>query len=371
MDRRQFIIGATCASFPTYGAAADLVCPVVPLKYTPAPNPAFDQWIAAFTPRAARKGVTAKTIHAGLRGGGFLPEVVNRDRNQFQARRTLEDYLALATSDARLNLGHKMLRRHGRLLNDLSSRYGVDPYIIAAIWGIESKFGTRRGDVPTVSATATLAFDGRRASLFEKQLIAALQILQNGDVSARNMRGSWAGAMGHTQFMPTSYLSFAVDHGGDGKRDIWSDDPTDALASTAAYLVRNGWAAGVPWGREGRGNGRQITPQEGGPTFTVTRNFKALLSYNNSNKYALAVGHLSDRLRGDGPLKGPFPKDDYGLTLQDRKTLQTRLVQKGHDLGDVDGVIGRKTQCAIAAVQKRSGMAVTGQPSIEFLRALR
>lgn len=370
MDRRHFIMGATCAALPT-GAAANLVCPAPSISYAPAPNAAFDKWLAIFAGRAERSGIAPRVLSAGMRGGGYIPQVVKRDRNQFQTRRTLEDYIALATSDARLALGRKMLRRYGGLLNDLGRSYGVDPFIIAAIWGVESKFGTKRGDVPTVSATATLAFDGRRAALFERQLIAALRILQNGDVKPQHMRGSWAGAMGHTQFMPTSFLSFAVDHGGDGRRDIWSDDPTDALASTAAYLARNGWKAGQPWGHEGRGTGRRIKPQTGGPTFTVTGNFKALLSYNNSDKYALAVGHLADRLRGDGPLQGPFPRDEYGLSLTDRKALQTRLTQRGYDLGDVDGVIGRKTRCAVAAVQKRSGLAVTGQPSMGLLRALK
>jgi membrane-bound lytic murein transglycosylase B len=227
--------------------------------------------------------------------------------------------------------------------------------------------------VPVISATSTLAYDGRRGSFFEKQLVAALKILQNGDVTADRMTGSWAGAMGHTQFIPTSYLSHAVDYTGDGRRDIWSEDPSDALASTASYLQRSGWTRGVRWGAEagaGASGGRIIQPQPGGPSFAVTGNFSAIKRYNNSDAYAIGVGHLADRIGGAGPLRGSFPPDQNGLTKQDRIALQRRLTATGFDTGGSDGVIGPKTREAISAFQARSGRAVTGEPSLDLLRAL-
>lgn len=189
-------------------------------------------------------------IDAAFRGAGFLPEVIEKDRNQTEFKRTTEDYLNIAASDERVSLGRQKYAAYSGILNALQSRYGVDAQIIASVWGLESFFGTRRGNVPVVSALSTLAYEGRRGEFFEGQLTAALRILQRGDTTADRMVGSWAGAMGHTQFIPTSYLEFAVDYTGDGRADIWSEDPSDALASTAAYLSRSGWAVGVPWGME-------------------------------------------------------------------------------------------------------------------------
>jgi membrane-bound lytic murein transglycosylase B len=258
-------------------------------------------------------------------------------------------------------------------LRTLEGRYGVDAEIICAIWGLESFFGERRGDVPVVSATSTLAFDGRRGVFFEKQLIAALKILQNGDITAPRMTGSWAGAMGHTQFIPTSYLAFAVDFTGDGRRDIWSEDPTDALASTAAYLQKNGWSRGMKWGGEvvnGAPQGSIIQPQAGGPRFAVTGNFRAIKRYNNSDAYAIGVGHLADRIGGAGPLRASFPPDANGLTKEDRVALQQRLTALGFDTGGSDGVIGPNSEKAINAYQASKGLAVTGTPSADLLRQL-
>jgi len=255
----------------------------------------------------------------------------------------------------------------------LEAKYGVDASIIAAIWGLESFYGERRGDVPVVSATSTLAYDGRRGAFFEKQLIAALKILQNGDITANRMTGSWAGAMGHTQFIPTSYQAFAVDFTGDGRRDIWSEDPTDALASTAAYLQRNGWTRGTRWGREvtGAAAAGALQPQPGGPSFAVTGNFKAIKRYNNSDAYAIGVGHLADRIAGGAPLRGTFPPDANGLTKDDRVALQKRLTAKGFDTDGADGILGPKSQAAISAYQSSIGQPATGTPSQELLRGLK
>lgn len=339
----------------------------------PIPNNAYDAWVRAFFKRAKAKGISQTTLNAGFRNTGYLPGVVKRDRNQTEFKRTLEDYLSIAASDERIRKGRAAFVKHRTTLNTLEAKYGVDAEIITAIWGLESFFGERRGDVPVISAASTLAFDGRRGSFFEKQLIAALKILQNGDISAAKMKGSWAGAMGHTQFIPTSYQAFAVDFTGDGRRDIWSDDPTDALASTAAYLARNGWKRGTRWGAEvgssGAG-GTIIQPQAGGPKFAVTANFRAIKRYNNSDAYAIGVGHLADRIGGGGPLRASFPPDVNGLTKADRIALQQRLTSRGFDTGGADGVIGPNTEKAISAYQASRGLPVNGTASIGLLRSL-
>ena len=213
-----------------------------------------------------------------------------------------------------------------------------------------------------------MAFDGRRGAFFEKQLVAALKIIQNGDITADRMLGSWAGAMGHTQFIPTSYAGFAVDFTGDGRRDIWSADPSDALASTAAYLQRNGWSRGVRWGAESRSG--TLQPQAGGPKFSTTGNFRAIKRYNNSDAYAIGVGHLSDRIGGAGPLRGSFPPDEFGLTKDDRIALQKRLTSRGFDTGGADGILGNKSRAAISDYQRSKGLEVTGRPSQALLRGL-
>jgi len=210
----------------------------------------FDRWIAGFRGRALAQGISARVFDRAFQGVRYDPEVVAKDRNQSEFKREIWDYLDSAVSPVRVENGQNALRQHRRVLDRIEAHYGVEKEVVTAVWGMESTYGARLGDLPLVQSMATLAFDGRRGAFFEKQLIAALQILQSGDVTPQNMTGSWAGAMGHTQFMPTSYLAYAVDFTGDGKRDIWSDDPTDALASTAAYLKRFGWRKGMPWGVE-------------------------------------------------------------------------------------------------------------------------
>ena len=286
--------------------------PRVPDDLQPVRNANYDAWVRGFRARAANQGISQSTLDAGFRGAGYLPGVVKRDRNQTEFNPTLEDYLAIAASDERVTKGRAAFARHRGTLNAIEAKYGVPAQIVAAIWGLESFFGERRGDVSVVAATSTLAFDGRRGQFFEGQLIAALRILQSGDISAQDLKGSWAGAMGHTQFIPTSYQAFAVDFTGDGRRDIWSDDPSDALASTAAYLAKNGWKSGLRWGGEvgnGAPDGTIIQPQAGGPRFAVTANFRAIKRYNNSDAYAMGVGHLSDRIAGGRPIRASFPPD--------------------------------------------------------------
>ncbi len=363
----------TSANQRVNSGGSPVIQPGLPADLQPTPNAGYDKWVEGFYPRAQAKGITEATLRAGFRNAGYLPGVVKRDRNQTEFKRTLEDYLSIAVSDERVSKGRAAYQRHQRTLLALEAKYGVDASIITAIWGLESFYGERRGDVPVVSATSTLAYDGRRGAFFEKQLVAALKILQNGDISASRMTGSWAGAMGHTQFIPTSYQAFAVDFTGDGRRDIWSEDPTDALASTAAYLARNGWTRGQSWGREVTGAAAvgALQPQAGGPSFAVTGNFRAIKRYNNSDAYAIGVGHLADRIAGGPPLRGKFPPDANGLTKDDRVALQKRLTAKGFDTGGADGVLGPKSQAAISAYQASVGQPATGTPSIELLRALK
>jgi membrane-bound lytic murein transglycosylase B len=379
LSRRHFGLGlaafglAACSgTAPMSGNGSDGATGV-PSDLRPVPNAGYDAWVAGFKTRARSQGLSDATLSSGFRGAGFLPGVVTRDRNQTEFSRSLEDYLSIAASDERVSKGRAAFARHRQTLTAIEAQYGVDARIVTAIWGLESFYGERRGNVPVISATSTLAYDGRRGAFFENQLVAALKILQSGDVAASRLTGSWAGAMGHTQFIPTSFLAYAVDFTGDGRRDIWSDDPSDALASTASYLSRNGWTRGLPWGGEvgaGAPAGSVIQPQAGGPQFSVTSNFRVIKRYNNSDAYAIGVGHLADRIGGAGPLRASFPPDANGLTKADRIALQKRLTSLGFDTGGTDGVIGPNSRKAIADYQSSRGLAATGEPSLELLRGL-
>ena len=377
LNRRHFL--ATCATFSVAACTGGSPVSTTPSRggltadLRPVRNPGFDAWVQAFLPRARQSGISAATLDAAFANAGYLPGVVSRDGNQIQTRRTLEDYLSITASDERIAKGRAAFSRNAGTLRAIEAQYGVSAYIVAAIWGVESQYGEKRGDIPVISATATLAYDGRRGAFYESQLLAALRILDRGDTTLAQLTGSWAGAMGHTQFIPTSYQSFAVDFTGDGRRDIWSSDPTDSLASTASYLSRNGWRTGLKWGAEaGTGGpaGRTIQPQPGGVQFTVTRNFNVLKSYNNSALYAIGVGHLADRIAGAGPLRGTFPPDANGLTKNDRLAVQRGLARRGYDVGTPDGVIGTKSRAAISDFQQKQGLDVTGEATREVLARL-
>ena len=374
IDRRTFGMGLGALGLAACGGPRMSVAPSgLPDDLRPVRDAGYDAWVAGYRGRAAGRGISAATLNAGFRSAGFLPGAITRDRNQPESSRTLEDYLSIAVSDERVAKGRAAFARRRGTLAAIEARYGVEPQVVAAVWGLESFYGERRGEVSVISATSTLAYEGRRAEFFEQQLTAALRIVQRGDVTPERLTGSWAGAMGHTQFIPTSYLAYAVDFNGDGRADIWSDDPTDALASTAAYLARSGWVHGLPWGGEvgaGAPAGRIIQPQAGGPQFAVTRNFNAIKRYNNSDLYAIGVGHLSDRILGAGPLRGSFPPDANGLTKDDRIALQRRLTAQGFDTGGADGVLGNKSKAAISAYQQSIGQVPTGVPSVALLRSL-
>jgi membrane-bound lytic murein transglycosylase B len=366
---------------------------------------AFRDWLAEFRARAAAAGISETTLAGALDGLEPLPDVVARDRNQAEVNRTLRDYLAIAASDARIAAGRAALAARGDLLARIEAAYGVDRHVLVAIWGLESSYGANRGDVPVIAALATLAHDGRRGALLETQLLAALRIAQAGDVDPAAMVGSWAGAMGHTQFMPTSYLDRAVDFDGDGRRDIWGDDPTDALASAAAYLAAAGWVPGQPWGVEvwlppgfdagltGRETVRPVADWQalgvtgaeaqrgvasvllpagvGGPALMVFCNFGVIRSYNAADAYVVGVGHLADRIAGGGPLRGGWPDGDRALTAAERAEVQQRLTSAGFPAGAADGVIGPQTRAALRAFQRSVGLPPDGHPGPGLLARLR
>lgn len=395
MHRRQFI-AASLSSLSLASMAS-------------AQDSGFQNWIAGFRGRARASGITERTFNAAFADVRYLPDSIERDRNQAEFVRPLADYMATAASDTRVSNGRDMVRRHANVLAQIEARFDVEPHVVVAVWGMESNYGQRRGDTPLIATLATLAYDGRRGRFFESQLIAALRILQNGDVAPRNMTGSWAGAMGHTQFIPTSYEAYAVDFTGDGRRDIWADDPSDALASTAAYFRRFGWQKGQPWGVEVRlprgfdygQTGRTVTrrPDDwarsgvvgtdgqpvpnygdatlstptgaGGPAFLLFRNYDVIGRYNNAEAYIIGVGHLSDRIRGAGPLQSAFPPDERGLRRAERRELQQRLTDAGFSTRGVDGQIGPNSRAAIRAYQRRMGLPPDGHPSLGLLQRLR
>lgn len=366
-------------------------------------------WMIGFRGRALAAGISSGTFDRGMAGVQFLPQVIERDRKQDEFTKTIWDYLDKAVSEDRIVAGQKALQAYGPLLDQIEAAYGVDKHVVLAIWGLESAYGLVRGDIDTASALATLAYDTRRGAFFEAELIAALQILQSGAVVPAAMVGSWAGAMGHTQFMPTSYLKRAVDFDGQGRPDIWSDDPTDALASSAAYLANAGWKDGGRWGDEVRlpegfdyslaGDRTQkplstwaamaVTLPDGaalpaagwaalllpagarGPAFLVYDNFAAIEAYNKADAYVIAVGHLADRIAGGSGFKASWPRDLRALTLEERREMQSLLLTAGVYAGTADGKIGPLTIAAVKAFQRARGLVPDGYPSLEILHALR
>ena len=365
-------------------------------------------WISDFRPRALQAGVTPETFDRLMPQVSFRPDVLERDRRQDEFTKTIWDYLDKAASDDRISAGQKALGKYDPLLDQIEHRYRVDRAVVLAIWGLESAFGAVRGDIPVLDALATLSYDARRAVFFEAELIAALQMVQSAQVTPDAFIGSWAGASGHTQFMPTSVLATAVDFHGGGLADLWSDDPADALASTAAYLAKAGWTQGVPWGWEvslpqgfdialtgGRTQrpmsawaalgltlaGGAALPGDGwaaltlpagarGPAFLITDNFAAIEAYNRADAYVIAVGHLSDRITGGGPVLHPWPRDLRALTLPERQEMQSRLMAEGLYAGQADGKVGPLTLAAVKAFQQAQGLPPDSYASLPVLQSL-
>lgn len=382
---------------------------ISPFTQTQSSNIRFNRWISGLRERAFEQGITPVTFDTAFDGISYNETVIDRDRNQSEFSKALWDYLDSAASDARVNNGRAALENHAAILNEIEATYDVDKEVIVAIWGLESAYGAVRGNTNIIEAMATLAYDGRRGEFFEEQLIAGLKIIQDGDTTQANMTGSWAGAMGHTQFIPTSFLSYAVDGNGDGRRNIWSNDPTDALASTANYLSRFGWVQDQPWGVEvqlpddfdyataRRENEMQPSqwadlgimdmngdpvPNYGrasillpggaqGPAFMIFPNFAVIERYNTADAYVIGVGHLSDRISGGNAIRTDWPRGDRALNGNERRELQERLTAAGFDTVKVDGLVGPLTINAIRNYQLANNEIPDGYASLRLLEDLR
>ncbi|MGY2225400.1 lytic murein transglycosylase [Pseudomonas gingeri] len=418
----SFILLVACAEKPTAADAQPLqTLPAAPAP-APAPQPAsdelsiqpaqsFDDWQTAFRAEALRAGITASTFDTAFAGVTPDMSVIKADRSQPEFTRPVWEYLDGALSALRVRKGQSLLVQNSALLQSIEQRYGVDREALVAVWGMESNFGQFQGDKSVIRSLATLAYEGRRPGFAQSQLLAALQIIQHGDILPGQMLGSWAGAMGQTQFIPTTYNTYAVDFDGDGRRDIWNDS-ADALASTANYLQSSGWQKGQPWGfevtlptgfdyaladgairkpvSEWLQMGVQLPPGVAlpygaaplsaslllpagyrGPGFLVLDNFRAILKYNNSSSYGLAVGLLSQRFNSGGVIRGSWPKDDLPLSRSERMELQTVLSANGHDAGNPDGIIGANTRKAIRSAQQSLGWPADGYPTHKLLESLR
>jgi len=363
--------------------------------------------LAGLRRAAVNGGVRGATFDSATSGLTLDLSVVEARENQPEVVKQVWDYLALLVDEERIAEGKARLTQHDSLLRRLESEYGVDRHVIVALWGVESDYGRVLGERPLVQSLVTGSCRGGRRSFFTTQLVAALKIVDRGHLPGDRLVGSWAGAFGQTQFLPTTFLARAVDGDGDGQRDIVRSVP-DALASAANYLVRAGWKRDLPWGYEVRApaklglrTGRRakrpigdwrkagVTGIDGerlsssgsaallepagrkGPAFLVTANFDALYSYNAAESYALAIGHLADRLRGEGPFVTAWPTDDGALSRDERLELQRLLIARGFDLGAVDGVIGARTQAAIRVMQKTLGLPTDGHAGRKLLEALR
>lgn len=372
----------------------------------------FQKWISNFYPVAARSGITASTYRKAFYGVTDPdPTVLEKAAYQPEFKTQIWDYMDSRVNPYTADVGRKMAVKYASTLRSIERQYGVDRNILLAIWSMESNYGTvltkddRLHYVPR--ALATLAYaDPKRSTYAKKQLVAALKMVQEGDVSAEGLTGSWAGAMGHTQFIPTSYLLYAVDGDGNGRRDIWNSVP-DALATSANLLAKNGWQTGKTWGYEvvvpagaaaqagkthtlaqwaalgfARPGGKgfrapsdratlKMPAGSNGPGFLMTANFFTIKRYNAADSYALAVGMLADEIAGYGGMQQAWPRPSGTLTVTEKFELQTRLKTLGYYDGTVDGNFGSGSKAAIEAVQQRIGMSADGEPSKDLLKALR
>ena len=374
-----------------------------------APQPRnFAEWKAGFRARALESGIVPVVFDKAFSGIELNERVISLDSRQPEFTRPIWEYLDSAVSNSRVSTGRAQAEAKRAVLNQIEKRYGADYEAVLAIWGLESGFGSNFGSIPVIESMATLAYEGRRKKFAEEQLIAALRILQAGDIEPAQMVGSWAGAMGHTQFIPTSFLSYAVDFTGDGRRDLWAADAQDALASTANYLGRFGWTRGSPavvevvlpkgfdyaladdatrmtaaeWRALGARamEGRLAMGDEmisillpagaRGPAFAAYPNFRVIKRYNNSTSYALAVAKLADRIKGGPGIKAAWPRGDRPLSRTEKKDLQQRLTALGYDTQGVDGIIGPNSRKAVRGFQQANGLLPDGYVSASLLEAV-
>jgi membrane-bound lytic murein transglycosylase B len=371
----------------------------------PSPErPAFRSFLEGLWPEAQAAGISRATFDAAFRDlAAPEPRIVALTRGQSEFSRPIADYVAGAASPGRVARGRALAESWSSVLDGVERRYGVERGVILAIWGLESGFGVGTGGFSVVRSLATLAFIGHRGDLFRKELVNALRILEGEHLDRATLTGSWAGAMGQTQFMPSSFLAHAVDGDGDGRRDIWNSVP-DVLASTANFLAQSGWRTGLPWGFElalpdgmdlsvhrrafaewarmgvKRSDGRPL-PRAGeaslflpagieGPAFLLTDNFEAIRAYNTSDSYALGVGLLADRIAGGNPLARAWPKGSV-LSGEERREVHRRLAARGLYTGTPDGKFGAQTRDAVRRFQVGAGLLPDGYADIAVLEALR
>ena len=369
----------------------------------------FEAWLEGIRAEAASKGLAGGAIDEALTRARHVDRVVELDGRQPELTQTFWRYLDARITSERVATGQANFHAYEPLLKEIYQRYGVQPRVLVALWGLESDYGRSQGDFEVISSLATLAFDSRRSAFFKQQLFAALELIQRGDVPA-DMLGSWAGAIGQPQFMPTSLRDYAVDFDGDGRRDLLGSLP-DVFASAANYLAMSGWDKHASWGHEvwlvpeqfdyfetglqverpvyewQRLGVRDISGGDlpdsdikasvllpagaKGPAFLVYRNFRAILRWNNSVLYALAVGHLSDRIGGSGPLACPRPLEEVPLSRYDVIEIQSILTGLGFEAGAPDGIIGENTRRAVRMFQKSVELPADGYPDAGLLEQLR
>jgi membrane-bound lytic murein transglycosylase B len=405
---------AGCASVPSVQTKAPAPSTVV-ASPTPAPSVSdeaehsqkFARWVAEFSTMARAAGIDEATLHMAFDNVRLLPRVIESDRAQPEFTRAVWDYLDGALSTQRIDRGRDKLLQLRPDVHTTTARYGVPAEVLVAIWGMESNYGSNVGDIPTIDALATLGFEGRREEWARGQLLAALKILQNRDIDRAQMIGSWAGAMGQTQFLPSNFLAFAVDADGDGRRDIWGS-VADVMASTANFLASSGWQAGQPWGLEVRlppgfdyaradadvqqptsvwadegvqaMDGAPLPALEGssillpasarGPAFLVGPNFRTILRYNNSTSYALAVSLLAQQLAGGPAMQTSWPRNLQAMTRSQLLALQTALNARGFDSGTPDGNVGPATRRSVRQYQRSVGLPADGYPTLDLLQRL-
>ena len=373
----------------------------------------FQGCLANLRSQAIASGVSGSTYDRYTQNLSPDYSVIDKLNYQPEFSTPIWDYLSGLVDNERVQAGQQKLAQHRVVLNRVEQTYGVPAETVVAVWGVESNYGDISGKYPLLQALGTLSCEGRRQSYFRGEFFATMRILQRGDLTQDQLYGSWAGAFGHTQFMPSTYERLAVDFDGDGRRDLVSST-TDALASTANFLKRAGWQTGMPWGfevkipqgvsiaGESRRNKRSlnswiaqgvtrtdgtaliqgnlsgstpaglITPAgANGPAFLVFKNFDAIYSYNAAESYGLAIAHLSDRLQGGSTFRTAWPTDDAGTSRAERREIQQFLIQRGYDIGAVDGLIGDKSRQAIQKEQSRLGLNPTGRAGQQILRAFR
>jgi len=385
-----------------------LFCVLMYTQDTVAQDDEFSRCISALQDRARTEKLSARIVDEVLGSLQQQPRVIELDRSQPEFTQTFASYYYRRVTSQRIARGQELLGKHDRFLSDLSKKYGVPGRYLVAFWGLETNFGGYLGGMPTLDSLATLACDERRSEFFTKELMQALILLERESLSTSEMRGSWAGAMGHTQFMPSAYNRYAVDGDGDGRVNLWRSEQ-DALASGANFLESLGWRRGERWGREVLlpkdfpytktglnnnqplgywrslgvkfANGAPITDDEieaavvvpaghSGPAFLVYANFNVILRWNRSEYYALAVGLLADRLIGAGPLVRPPSASETALSRNTVEDIQRRLNHLGFDAGEIDGVMGSLTRSALRNFQASNGMIADGYPDRKTLCAL-